>query len=441
MEKLLELRRQRAAFVAEIKAILEKAETEGRDLTPEEQQSYDVKMADIARTKAAEDRHIQVSGLEDELRTYGDLNAPGAPGVPAQRVDPGAEKRWGSFGEQLRAVAIAGMEGGRVDPRLIVEREDRAISGMSELVPADGGFLVQTDFATELIKRTWETGILPARCRKLPISSGANGIKINAINETSRVDGSRWGGIRAYWACEAEEKTASAPKFRQIELSLNKLIGLCYATDELLQDAAALESVIMQGFPEEFGFKVDDALINGNGAGQPLGVLASACLVTVAKETGQAAATIVARNIQKMWPRLWAKSRPSSAWFINQDIEDELANMNLPVGTGGVSVYLPAGGLSDSPYSKLYGRPVIPIEQCATLGTLGDIILGDFSQYLIADKGGIQSASSIHVRFIYDESVFRFVYRVDGQPSWNSALTPYKGTNTLSPFVVLATRA
>jgi HK97 family phage major capsid protein len=83
----------------------------------------------------------------------------------------------------------------------------------------------------------------------------------------------------------------------------------------------------------------------------------------------------------------------------------------------------------------------MPIEQCSTLGDKGDIILADFSQYLLIDKGQMQNATSIHVKFVNDETAFRFVYRLDGQPMWNSALTPYKGSDTLSPFVTLAERA
>ena len=135
-------------------------------------------------------------------------------------------------------------------------------------------------------------------------------------------------------------------------------------------------------------------------------------------------------------------SRPNSVWLINQDIEPDLHTMSIAVGTGGIPVYMPANGLSQQPYGTLYGRPVLPIWQCQTLGTAGDIILADMSQYLLAEKGGIQSASSIHVKFQYDETAFRFVMRLDGQPWWNSALTPFKGgaTKTLSPFVVLESR-
>jgi len=377
---------------------------------------------------------VELKGLKAEIEAMN--REPNKPNVDGGDSDDG--KAFRSFGEQLMAVAEAARADGKVDARLTTRA-----TGLSEGVPSEGGFLVQTDFAAELLKRTYQTGILANKCRKLPISSNANGIKINGIDETSRATGSRWGGVQAYWLDEAGTKTASKPKFRKIELSLNKLIGLCYGTDELLQDTAALESIIMQAFSEEFGFMVDDAIVNGNGAGQPLGILNSGALVSVAKETGQAAATVLTENIVKMWARMWAKSRPNAAWYINQDIEPQLFTMSLAVGTGGIPVYMPANGLSESPYGRLMGKSVIPIEQCQTLGTVGDIILADLSQYVLADKNGIQTAQSIHVQFLTDESVFRFVYRVDGQPIWNSALTPYKGGagNSLSPFIALATRS
>jgi HK97 family phage major capsid protein len=341
-----------------------------------------------------------------------------------------------TMGEQLRAVLAAGSPGGEMDRRLT-----RAATGMGEAVPSDGGFLFQPDFSATLMQKTIETGQVLSRCSRIPVGPGKNGLVMNAINETSRADGSRWGGIRAYWADEAEEKTGSKPKLRQMTLTLKKLIGLCYATDELLEDATALEAVIMNGFSKEFGFKGDDAVVNGTGAGQPLGIMNSPALVTVPIETGQAAATVVVENIVNMWSRCMAGNRQNAVWFINQDVEPQLFTMGITVGLGGSPIYMPPGGLSASPYATLMGRPVIAIEQCQTLGTAGDIILADLSEYVLIDKGNMQSAQSIHVRFIYDETAFRFVLRIDGQPGWNSALTPFKGSNTKSPFVTLATRA
>lgn len=383
-----------------------------------------------------------VASMERKERMRDELEAPPAPLTrPApQPAKPGdrPQDRFGSFGEQMSAVMMAGRPGGKVDPRLF-----NAASGLNESVPSDGGFLVQTDFANDLLQEVFTTGILASRCRRQPISGNANSIKINGVDETSRAS-TRYGGIVGYWADEAAEKTASKPKFRKIELSLKKLIGLCYATDELMEDAAALEAFIRGAFVGEFGFLMDDAIINGTGAGMPLGVMNSGCLVSVAKETGQAAATVVAENIVKMYSRRFASMTGNYVWFYNQNIEPQLFTMSLAVGTGGIPIYMPPGGLSDAPYARLMGLPAIAIEQAATLGTTGDIILADFRDgYILAEKGGIKSDMSIHVRFVYDEQVFRFVLRVDGQPVRASALTPYKGgaTATQSHFIVLDTRA
>ena len=374
-------------------------------------------------------------------------------------------KPFTSLGEFLMAVKSAAL--GEVDKRLLSIRSREATdeggfslngalgdefvggmvkaayrkqTGLNEGVGAAGGFLVDTDRSNAIMDRVYSVGELLRRVDMVGLSAGSNGMTFNAVNETSRADGSRRGGIRAYWTAEAGTKVASQPAFRQLELKLHKCVGLVYATDELLQDANALESWIMRNLPEELRFVVEDAIFNGTGVGMPLGILASLADVNVAKEVGQAADTIVFNNIIKMWSRLYTPSMRNAAWYVHQDCLPQLYSMQLPVGTGGQAAFMPPGGLSGSAYATLFNRPIIPCEYCQTVGTVGDIVLADLSEYQMIEKGGIQSASSIHVQFVYDETVFRFVYRVDGQPKWNNVLTPKNGANTVSPFVVLASR-
>lgn len=340
-----------------------------------------------------------------------------------------------NFGEQALAVVNSCKPGGAVDERLFKVKN---ASGSNESVPSEGGFLVQQDFAGTIAKEVFETGVLISKCRKMQMGANSNSMKLNGVDETSRATGSRWGGVRGYWAAEAATVTASKPKFREIELNLNKLMALYYSTDELLEDSSALNSVLTQAFTEEIKFMVDDALVNGDGSGKPLGILNAGCLVSQAKETGQAADTIVHENISNMWNRMLARHRSNAVWLINQELEPQLEAMTIAIGTAGVlspvaTEYMTKGTLK--------GRPVIPIEQCAALGDKGDIVLADMSQYLLADKGGMKMASSMHIMFLYDEMAFRITYRVDGQPVRNSAITPYKGSKTLSSFVTLAARA
>ena len=430
MERLLELRRERADAVKGVQEMLSKAEEEKRELTEEEETQYSEAKTKIEKLRKAEDRESEVSGWAEGTRDKAILPD------PKEAVEDSEYKNLGEFMLDVRAATLAG---GKTSPKW----EKRAILGLNETVPAEGGFLVDKPLSSELIKRVYDTGTLASRCRRIQIGPGANGLKINAVDETSRVTGSRWGGVQTYWAGEATGVTASKPAFRQMSLELKKLMSIYYATDEELADATALTSVATQAFTEDMGFMLDDAIIRGSGAGQPQGILSGTALITVAKETGQAADTILFENISKMWNRMRSKNRANAVWFINQEIEPELDKMAFPVGTAAVPVYLPMNGISGAGFSTLKGKPVIPIEQASGAGDVGDIMLLDLSQYLLIEKGGIQAASSIHVQFLTDQQVFRFTMRVDGQPIWNSALTPYKKTAsgyTIGPYVTLAAR-
>lgn len=443
MSRIKELRQKKADLTNALSKIIDKPEGENGYLSEAQEKEYQAKEAeleqvskDLVRAEKQRDRELEL----ENGQSYSSNNS----GIQVGE-DLATKKPWANFGDMLQAVAAASSpEGcgipnaGRIDPRLF--NRPSAASGLQSGVPSEGGYLVQTDFTTELLNKGMETSVLAPRCRRIPIGPNADGLVAPVVDETSRANGSRWGGVQVYRSKEANTVTASKPKFGNMELKLEKLMALCYSTEELLRDSVALQSIMTQAFSEEFAYKVDDEIMNGDGAGECLGILNSAALVTVAKETGQAADTVVAKNISKMWSRMIARSRANAVWFTNQDVEPALDDLSISVGTGGAPVYLPAGGLNDSPNAKLKGRPVISIEQCQTLGDVGDIVLADMSQYLIIDKDGLRTDSSMHVRFVYDEMAFRFITRINGQPIWRSPLTPANGTNTLSPFVALAAR-
>jgi len=446
IEEMLAKIQQLKAEANEMRALCDR---ESREPTVEEVADANAKYDEIEKLEeliATEQRRLDIEARHaepDPKQKEQEKAAKPQPAEPAHRavINPGrrdVNSIFPTLGEQMLAIRNAGI-GQRVDPRLY---DVRAATGLSEAVGADGGFMLQPNFAAMIMEDAFQTGRLASLCRRMTISGNSNSMKIPAVDETSRAT-TRHGGTVAYWIDEAAEKTATQPKIRRLELNLNKLVVLIYATDELLSDAAAMESFIRMSAGHEIGFQIDDSLINGTGVGRPLGILNAGCLVSQAKEAGQAADTVIYENVIKMWSRLFASSQTSAVWLINSNVFPSLATMSLSVGTGGSAVWLPAGGASGSPYSSLMGRPVMPIEQCASVGTVGDIFLADFANgYILAEKGGLQADMSIHVRFIYDESVFRFVIRLDGQPVRASALTPYKGgaSWTQSHFVALASR-
>jgi len=360
-------------------------------------------------------------------------------GDPAQRFVPTggdlhvttdeADQKFESDGKFFMAVKNAALYPGRADPRL-KSLWVRDATGLSEGVPADGGYLIPQEMQSGIKERMYNIGQLLSRITLDPVTG--NNMTYNAVDETSRVDGSRWGGIRGYWVAEGGAPTGSRPKFSQVVLKVKKVAALCYATDELLEDVSALASWLNRTVPNELRFLVEDGIFEGIGGGMLLGIMNSPCLITIARDT---AATIKAVDIVNLWSRRWASGN-DYVWLISQEAAAQLPQMTIAASPSW-PVYVPPGGFADRPYGQLLGAPVIETEYNAALNTTGDIMLASLSQYQAIDKGGINGATSIHVAFTTDETAFRFTYRIDGAPIWNSAVTPLHGSNTVSPFVVL----
>ena len=351
---------------------------------------------------------------------------------------------WGefkSFGDYVKS-GLAGSKSGAWEARNEKHFGPtlyKAIQGMSEATGADGGVTVIPEFSNQIIDRIYSNDLW-AGTDNYTVSG--NNMTFLANAETSRATGSRHGGLQGYWMAEGGSITKSKPTFREVSLKLVKLGVVVYLTDELLADTSqALEQYVGRKAGEEFNFMIGDALVNGTGVGQPLGMLAAPSLVSVAKET-QGAATLFPENIVKMYSRFYAPNLPNSVWLHNQDIGPQLDLMTLGIGAAGIAVYMPPNGLADAPFGTLRGRPLKPTEFNATLGTQGDIILADLGQILSISKGGIAQAVSMHLEFLTDQMALRFTMRLNARP-WESApITPYKGaSNTQSNFVTLDVRA
>ena len=346
--------------------------------------------------------------------------------VTKDEVDKAVEEQpFKSAGEFFRAVRMAEVSPATIDKRLLAMK---APQGLNEAVPSGAGFLLPVNIADGVYSNMFPVGSVLSLMRPLPIEG--NSMTINAVDETSRVTGSRLGGVRGYWMAEAASKTKSQPKFRQIDLKLKKVAALCYATDELLEDVTYMSAWLNREVPQELRFLVENAFINGTGVGQPLGILNSPALVSVTRLDANKIQTV---DVLGMWARRLVGMN-DYVWLANQSITPQLYTMTV----GQMPVFLPPGGLAGNQYGQLMGRPVIETEYNPALGSVGDLLLVSPSAYAAIDKGGaVQAAQSIHVQFVTDETAFRFVYRVDGQPYLNSAITPFQGSNTQSAFVAL----
>lgn len=326
--------------------------------------------------------------------------------------------------------------------KILAEKRAAGTGGMIQGVSSDGGILLQGETSMDMIQNGFNNSAILSRCETRDIG-GLQKAELIGLDETSRADNSRQGGIRVYTDKEVGQMTQSKTKFDKIELQPQKLTGLYFASDEILMNAPLLTAEMDSVFRNEFALKAQDLIVRGSGSGETLGITVADCLAEVAKETDQEATTIVFENLVKMKSRLKIRDLSRVIWVAHQDVEPLLYQLSLPVGTGGsvMPVYNPVINQADGTAGTLLGIPIVFIEQCESLGAKNDIMLYDFSMYYVATRGGIESASSIHLKFDYNQTTFRFVYYFDGQPRLKNAITPYKGSNTVSPFVTLAARS
>lgn len=421
---ILEMQQERTDLIKEARTILSKSQKENRSMTEEEVTLWEGKTARAQELQDMIQREQKQSELDNEADKSDHEPA-------AKRIrEPSEQEEKRTMGEYFQLVR-----------RGNVPREARAAAGQNYTVDEDGGYLITPVYASQLLKFVESESVLYQRVKKVSMTTG-NTLIQNYIPATSRADGQRNGQAQAYWIAEAAKYTATKLQFERMQMSLSKLTGMCYATDEVLEDASVLESEIMTAFRDEFAFKIDDSILNGPGtSNMPLGILSSPALITIAPESGQAAGSVVAQNILKMWNAIPTRNRANAVWLINQDLEPLLVQMWLAVGTtGGVPVYLPSTGLSGAQYGTLLGRPVLPMEQCAAAGSKGDIVLVDPTQYQWLEKGGLRTATSIHVKFDTDETAFKFTLRANGAPIWQSSIAAFKGTTQRSPYVTLGAR-
>lgn len=358
---------------------------------------------------------------------------------------PQERDRWGynNLGEFAQSVVNMG-RGMSPDPRIV---QNAALSTYSsEGIGADGGVAVPPEFKREIQQLVTSEDSILGRCDAQPTSS--NMVIVPTDEDT--VWGSS-GGVRVYRRAEAGTMTQSKMALKDITVRVEELYALVPVTDGLLRDAPMLSNFLSTKAGQKIDFKITDEIINGTGSqGQCLGILNAPCLVTVSKESSQAADTILAANILKMYSRMPDRVRRNAVWLINQDVEEQLLSMNIAFKdraganniAAGVSGLIGEGQLRyDQTNGTLQGRPIIATEACQTIGDKGDIILaylpGYFAPY---EAGGVRSDMSMHLWFDQGMTAFRWTFRVGGQPWLSAAIARKNGSNTLSHFVTLEAR-
>lgn len=436
-KKLRELQTRKAGLIKEARALTERASAESRDMSEEETTAFDTLKGRIDAASAAIDREAALIAEEAQMAMSVEVPSGALISVSESRA---ADPRHGfqSVGEFMQAVYQAEKPGQSLDERLLIGGgRGAAAPGAygNEGSGQDGGFLVPPQFSQDIFRLSLgEDSLLPLTDN---VEISGNSMAFPKDETTP------WGtnGIRAYWQGEASSATATKPVLGLATLRLKKLMALVPTTDELLEDTNALTSYLPEKVADSIRWKTNESILFGAGNGVPIGAMTAGATVTVAKESGQATQTLVPQNLAKMISRLPPGSFAKSVWIVNNDVLPALFTLTL----GNYPIYMPngltVGGIQVSPYGTLLGRPVFVSQHANTFSSQGDVLLVDLSYYqTITKAGGLQTATSMHLYFDADLTAFRTTFRMDGQSKIAAAISPAKGSASMSPFIQLGAR-
>jgi HK97 family phage major capsid protein len=328
----------------------------------------------------------------------------------------------GDFARSVRAAAS-----GRTDSRLMAQ----ATFG-NEAVGSEGGFAVPPEFASQIMATLDGEESLMKHCHQIEV--GSNRLELPADEAPA------WGtsGIVAAWEGEGVTLAQQKPELKENIFNLPRLKALVPVTEALDNDSPALADWLTWRFSEAVRWKMNAAIVSGTGNGMPLGILNADSTLSVAKESGQGAGTILAANILKMYSRMLASSQARAVWVCNPDALIHLGNVTLE---NGAPAYLANNG-QGAPGGYLMGRPVVFTEAGQAIGTRGDIVLADLRNYVVVKRRGDPNIKhSIHLWFDQSINAYRVIFRADGMPLLHSAVTPPNSSNTRSINVALETRA
>ena len=441
-KQLRELQARKASLVKDARCLTDIAAAEQRDMNQEEVSAFEALKTRIEAASAAIDREAALISEEAQMAIHaGAGHGPVFAGVLVsdnRELDP--KHGFQSLGDFLQNVCHAQKPGNPIDDRLLIGSGRGAASVAtsnfgSEGSGQDGGFFVPPQFSKEIFQLSLgEDSLLPL----------TDNVEISGNTMAFPKDETTpWGtnGIRAYWQGEAVPAVTTKPVLGLSTLRLKKLMALVPTTDELLEDANALSTYLPEKIAHSIRWKTNESILFGAGNGVPVGALGSGATVTVAKETGQATQTLLPQNLAKMMARLPSGSLANAVWIVNNDVLPALFTLTL----GNYPIYLPTGlnvgGIQVSPYGTLLGRPVFVSQHANTFSAQGDILLVDLKYYqTITKSGGMQTATSMHLYFDADLTAFRTTFRMDGQSKISTAITPAKGSTTMSPFIQLGAR-
>ncbi|MEW6572948.1 MAG: phage major capsid protein [Bacillota bacterium] len=373
-------------LIQEAKSILDKAEAEGRNLTPAEERKYRELLDEIEQLNAYErqgfdPRTALVPGSNETAGGYA------SPEIRAALVTAATPDYRAAFWRVVRNWRYPDQQ----DLRQLTKPELRALTIGTD---AAGGFLCPESFERRIVQKLEETNVMRGLATVLPLSSDHK-IPVEAATG------------EAAWIAENGTYPESDPSFGQKLLTAHKLGQITKVSEELLADSAIdLEAYLANVFGRNLGRAEEAAFVAGDGVGKPRGVLLDAPIgVTAASATAIAADELV--DLFHSLPRPY---RDRATWLMN---DSTVLTVRKLKDSDGQYIWQP--GLQAGQPDRLLGRPVVISSAMPTIGANNkSVLFGALSYYWIADRVG-RVFQVLREKYADAGAVgFRLYQRVDG---------------------------
>ncbi len=392
------------------------------------QGSFEAQSAELKNLRATIDELVKGVGDAKAMSQRGMIGR-----LFAGNPETDTNNRDRSFGDWALAV--------RRNDRSYIERKYQTRTAMTGTSGALGGFLVPTEYLPTLYQIAGEQGIARSRSTIVPMNSRTMQVPyLNHFSTPTAGDSAFNGGVVARWTAEAATLNETEPDFKQLELTAHELSGYSKASNSVIEDSAVgIEQVLIGLFGKAIMFHEDYAFLRADGVGKPLGIGSAnnAAALSVSRNTATTFKFVDA--VAMLGKFLPGYGYEKSAWILQQGLIGQLLTM-VDAGNNNITLTptVMGGGATQKPLFQLLGLPVIFTEKLPALGTARDALLVNFEHYLIGDRKQVEIGYSEHASFTTNQSTWRFVTRVDGQPWMKSAVTLSDASTTVSPYVYLS---
>lgn len=410
-EFIKRLQERRASVWEQAKAVLDAAEGDKRDLTAEEEQTYQRLNADLDKIdERVKDLAEAEQRTQDAEAAFADLLAKPADARKTAEDKSAEVRRW--------LTGESGQRAFEIHPDASTPTDFRALS---KLTAAAGANTVPISFYNRLVEHMIEvSGVLMTNPTLLRTASGEK-IQIPKTTAHSTPSGAP--------IAEAAALASSDPTFGQAELDAYKYGILLQVSHELANDTGVdLIGYLARQAGRALGNWLGTHLVTGTGSGQPNGVVTAATVGVTGATTG-ASGTFTADELIDLQYSVIAPYRnsPSCAWLMRDATVARVRKLK-----DGQGQYLWQPSIQVGVPDTLLGKPLYTDPNVATVATSAkSVVFGDFSTYFVRMVESLRFERSDDYAFNTDLISYRAILRADGeQVDATGAIKVFQGAAT-----------